>query len=147
MQSRATFFITHLTSICHHCQSFFKNTAKKSVLLMSPSLRLVEAFWSSLSLFYGEVLNMFAMPVKADLFHHCRYVCVMSSVCDTQVAAGTVKHNGSSVCVWCQETRSHLSLVSSVFPDGRVRVRGKLDERACPVGWHSFHHATFTVAP
>lgn len=79
--------------------------------------------------------------------HHCVYVCVMSGVCDSQGAEGTVLHNGGSVCVWCQETRSHPSLVSSVFPDGRVRVRGKHDERTRPAGWHSFCHATPTTAP
>lgn len=45
----------------------------------------------------------------------------MSRVCDSQRAVGTVSHNGSSVCIWCQETRSRPSLVSSVFPDGGVR--------------------------
>lgn len=49
------------------------------------------------------------------------------------------------VCVRCQETGSHPSLVSSVFPDGRVRGRGRPDERTCPTGWHSLCHTAFAL--
>lgn len=52
------------------------------------------------------------------------------------------------VCACWVPGDKELSLISIIcFPDGRVRVRGKPDERTRPAGWHSFCHAALAMTP